>query len=273
MSGKDLLQSKAFWGLVVTIVSMILRARGVEIDAQGWTMDLVTAAGVGLSIAGRVKAARPSGPSLAFHCAKEVGMRNRLFALFTLVTLVLLVALVALPSAAQTPQDKEAAQTLAPTFSAELGTGHIWAGSGSYLYNLDSSEWQAHLAGTCFLTPHHGVTLAVGRDGATILEWLNEHKFTTLQPEPFSFRYTVVDLSYRYTVNPADKTRVFLYAGPSGYFAGDLHKIGLMAGIGAEYGFTPHWYAAVRLTYRHVQDFVLPVANFAETRLAVGYRF
>lgn len=189
--------------------------------------------------------------------------------------LVVAFSLAAWAQAPVPPAEKAVAavKQLDPAFAVEGGTGHVWAGSGSYLYNLDSSEWQVHLAGTVFLTPHHGLTLAVGRDGATIIEWLNEHNFTTRTFEPFTFRYTVVDLCYRYTVNPSDKARVFLFAGPAGYFAGDTRKFGLMGGIGAEYGFTPHWYAAVRLTYRHVQDFYLPVANFAETRLSLGYRF
>ena len=175
----------------------------------------------------------------------------------------------AAPAAPATP----AKAALDPAFAIELGTGHIWTGAGNYMYNLDSAQWQVHAAVSMYLTPHHGLTLAVARDGATVIEYLNEHNFTALKPASFSYRYTVVDLAYRYTINPADKARVFLTAGPSAYFAGDLKKTGVMAGVGLEYGFTPHLFAGVKLSFRHVADFIVPQANVAETRLSVGYRF
>lgn len=60
MTGKDLLQSKAFWGLIVALGAMILKGHGIDIgDQEGWTMDLITFAAAALSVVGRVKASRP----------------------------------------------------------------------------------------------------------------------------------------------------------------------------------------------------------------------
>lgn len=60
MTGKDLLQSKAFWGLVVALGAVSLKSRGIDIgDQEGWTMDLITLAAAVLSVVGRIKASRP----------------------------------------------------------------------------------------------------------------------------------------------------------------------------------------------------------------------
>lgn len=174
------------------------------------------------------------------------------------------------PAAPATPANAG----FSPVFSITLGTGHIWTGSGNYAYNLDSSEWQVHAAVTMFLTPHHGLMLAAGRDGATLIEYLHTHNYTVLEPRPLTYRYTVVDLAYRYSINPGDKANVFVYAGPSGYFAGEDHKFGLVAGAGLEYGFTDHWALSATLAFRHVSNFLkIDQANFGETRLGLVYRF
>ena len=174
------------------------------------------------------------------------------------------------PAAPATPANAG----FSPVFSITLGTGHIWTGSGNYAYNLDSSEWQVHAAVTMFLTPHHGLMLAAGRDGATLIEYLHTHNYTVLEPRPLTYRYTVVDLAYRYSSNPGDKANVFVYAGPSGYFAGEDHKFGLVAGAGLEYGFTDHWALSATLAFRHVSNFLkIDQANFGETRLGLVYRF
>lgn len=195
------------------------------------------------------------------------------FAIITFLLMLLCVSALGQTPGAAAPAAPAKAATLDPAFAIELGTGHIWTGSGNYAYNLDSAQWQVHLAASCYLTPHHGIMLAVGRDGATIIEYLHEHNFTTLTPKEFAYRYTIVDLAYRYTINPDDKAKIFLMLGPSGYFAGDLKKAGIMAGAGLDYGFTPNWFASVKLSFRHVAEFIVPQANVIETRLSVGYRF
>lgn len=62
MNGKDLLRSKAFWGIVVMLLSGVLRQSGITVDGvdmDGLTSDLAMIGGAALAIMGRVKAARP----------------------------------------------------------------------------------------------------------------------------------------------------------------------------------------------------------------------
>jgi len=156
-------------------------------------------------------------------------------------------------------------------FSLEVGTGHIWTGSGNYMATLDKAEWQYSLAAGMELTERHNLTLGVAHDGVKVTTWMQRHNFMDSVPE--MHHYTAVDLLYGYTLNPNDKAKVTLELGPTWYRAGDLDKAGITAGAVLKYPLATRLYASVALRFRHVQDFIVPVANVVETRFALGFRF
>ena len=59
MDSKSIFASKTFWGLVLTVVAPIAAKYGFTLDAEGWSNDLVTLAGVAIALWGRWTATRP----------------------------------------------------------------------------------------------------------------------------------------------------------------------------------------------------------------------
>jgi hypothetical protein len=153
-----------------------------------------------------------------------------------------------------------------------LGTGHIWTGSGSYGYNLDSAEWQVQGSIRWDIGRRFGVGLGIARDTATIQKWFVEHNFTTVEP-PKAYSYTATDLYATYAFNPDDKARIYALLGGTWFKSGDLSKGGYVGGLGLEYAVTKRAFVGFTVKIRHVQDFLVPVANVAETSLQVGFRF
>lgn len=155
--------------------------------------------------------------------------------------------------------------------SVEVGTGHIWTGTGNYAYNLDSAHWQVHVGGAYNFTNHQAVRLDVARDGATVVNWLHRHNFTR---KVFNdYEYTVIDLGYQYTFMPNSKASPFAYGGLSEYTDDGLWKSGFVVGGGLRFNLNKHWYISTTVAYRHVEDFIVPVANVAETRIGIGWRW
>jgi opacity protein-like surface antigen len=157
-------------------------------------------------------------------------------------------------------------------FSISVGTGHIWTGAGSYGYNFDSSEWQVQASGRWDIGRRIGIGLGVVRDTATVQKWFVKHKFTTQEP-PEAYKYTGVDLYAVLFFNPDDKARVYALLGGTWYKSGELSKAGVVGGVGLEYALTRQVFVGVTVKVRHVQDFIVPVANVAETGLNLGFRF
>ncbi|MEW5763704.1 MAG: outer membrane beta-barrel protein [Acidobacteriota bacterium] len=270
MSPKDLLASRTFWGVVAVLLAQVLRMHGIEVDGvdlDGLTSDLLTMGGAALAVYGRIRAARPIGSVGGVRVVSRQGGKRmrRPFLWITVLLSILCLALTA-PASAETPAK-------APAFSVQIGTGHLWTGSGNYAYSLDSTQWQVSLAGSVYLTPRHGVTVAIARDGATLVEWARRHNFDTFDAPAFSYEYTLVDLAYRYTVNPGEKACVYTLIGPTGYFHGDTERLGVMGAVGLDYDLTARWFLNGQVAFRHVSRFLVPQANVVETRLALGYRF
>lgn len=53
---KSVLESKTFWGLVVTLITPLLAKHGVIVDPTSWGVDIATLFGAGLALYGRVTA-------------------------------------------------------------------------------------------------------------------------------------------------------------------------------------------------------------------------
>ena len=56
---KDLLQSKTFWGLVITALAAVCSQLGITIDQATWVNNAVVVAGLVLSAYGRIVATKP----------------------------------------------------------------------------------------------------------------------------------------------------------------------------------------------------------------------
>lgn len=180
---------------------------------------------------------------------------------FAFITLAL-VGLLALPVAAA---DKE------PCFSIYAGSGHIWTGSGGYGYSLDKAEWQLQAGAEWRVSKRISIGLGIARDTATVSEWFIEHNFDVRKP-PEAYNYTATDLYGKFVINPGDKAEVFALAGGTWFKSGDLAKGGYLAGVGLQYNFGKA-FVQTTLKYRHVDQFLVPVANVVETGIGVGFRF
>lgn len=187
---------------------------------------------------------------------------------FTLVALAL-VALAALPLTAQEapPADEEAYP-----FAVTLGTGHIWTGAGSYGKSVETAEAQVHVGAYWRFTDRFGLTFEFVRDSAEIEDWFYEHSFKGAPSESLH-RYSATDVAATFTVNPGDRACIYLMAGGTWYKAGDLSKAGWLAGAGLDFAITERAFVRATIKYRHVEDFLVPVANVAETGIALGFRF
>lgn len=56
---KDLLQSKTFWGLVISGVAALCAQFGITVDQATWVNDAVVLAGLIMSAYGRIVAQKP----------------------------------------------------------------------------------------------------------------------------------------------------------------------------------------------------------------------
>lgn len=55
---KSLFASMTFWGVLVTLVSPILKSHGIEVDAAGLANDIATGVGAAVAIYGRIRASQ-----------------------------------------------------------------------------------------------------------------------------------------------------------------------------------------------------------------------
>lgn|GEM_PF-2794996 len=157
-------------------------------------------------------------------------------------------------------------------FSITLGSGHIWSGSGDWERSVNTAEAQVHLGGDWRFTDRFGLTFEYVRDTAELKEWLYEHRFTSELTET-RYNYNVADLACRVTFNPGDRAEIYALAGGSFYKSGGLSKGGFLAGVGLDYGITDRAFLRVLMKYRHVEGFLVPVANVVETGFGIGFRF
>lgn len=54
--GKDILQSRTFWGSLFLLVAMVLSQLDIQIDPEGWTNDVLAFIGSVMAIYGRIMA-------------------------------------------------------------------------------------------------------------------------------------------------------------------------------------------------------------------------
>lgn len=55
---KSMFLSKTLWGIVIAFVAQILARKGFTVDVAAWTNDIVSLAGLLLSVYGRVTATK-----------------------------------------------------------------------------------------------------------------------------------------------------------------------------------------------------------------------
>jgi hypothetical protein len=155
----------------------------------------------------------------------------------------------------------------------QLGVGHLWSAQGSYPYAMETSQFQLQGSFLFDFDPHWSAGLSVSRDTIDVVNWAYYHNFTTNLPPAGSVNYTIFDAEGRYTFNPGDKALVYAMVGMSLYDRGGVHKGGVTAGFGLQYQFYKGLYLYVDARFRHVQNFVVPVANTVQTGLGLGWKF
>ena len=58
MDVKGILQSKTIWGIIISIVAIFLKRKGIEVDETGLVNDFIAAAGSILAVYGRITATK-----------------------------------------------------------------------------------------------------------------------------------------------------------------------------------------------------------------------
>jgi opacity protein-like surface antigen len=192
--------------------------------------------------------------------------------LFTVMTLFLL--LFTISALSQTPA---AAPAKLPAFEIGLGLGQLATATAG---NLEQSQvrFEANLnAGfRWFPAERFAVGLGVTRDTVKLSTWLVKHNFR--EPSALiAYEYTGVDLSgYYYPIRNAHGD---LYVGidVTAYFApGDSAsgtKIGYGCTFGGDYALGKGFAVGAYVRYRHVQDFLVPIANVVEPGVRVSFKF
>ena len=189
-------------------------------------------------------------------------------------SLVLFAALalfcVALPALAQGAAPNA---PLAPPFEVMLSAGQIaTASSGSAAAYKTSFETNLGAAFRWNVTDHVSLGLSATSDTAKIGRWLMVHQFVTPKPVQ-AYTYWAYDLTAQYFIVRGAQLSAFVFAGPSLYWADGHGKGGLVAGLGAQYALTKHWFIESQMTYRHEQGLIVPVANVYGMTLLGGFRF
>lgn len=183
-------------------------------------------------------------------------------AVVKILAVLALLLVVAIPAAAQ---DK---------FSVQGGLGHLWTGNGNYWYGVDTAQASVSLAFTYTPVKSFQLALEATYDTADVVTWMNEHEFTSKTAVPGAYNYFVMDLEARWLICPDGKLSGYLGVGPSLYRDTDGNTAGgVMAVVGVEYDLTKNLYAYVDVKYRHVQEFIVPVANVVHTGIGLGWRF
>lgn len=165
------------------------------------------------------------------------------------------------------------AQVKPSNFAVTLGFGQVaTAASGNALAYDVSFQTNYTFAGRYDFTPKFGFGLAATQDTVKLARWLVVHNFTS-PVENSNYQYLAVDALVFYYPVKTDKAALFLMAGPTYYHATGLDKVGLTAGVGADYALTRHLFLETSVKFRHVQDFLVPVASVFDAGLYFGWRF
>lgn len=188
-----------------------------------------------------------------------------------LFTGILVVVLALFAASAITVMAEEPTEIGQP-FAVTVGTGHVWFGSGDYERSISTAEAQMHLGMDWNFHERFGLTCEYVRDTAELKEWLIEHRFSSDVPTT-TYKYSVLDLAARYVFNPGDRACIYALAGGSVYFQGDHRRGGFLAGVGLDYDIASRTFLRVTTKYRHVERFIVPVANVVETGVSLGIRF
>lgn len=188
--------------------------------------------------------------------------------------LVLILALVSFAALAQTTAP--VAQAL-PAFEVGLGVGQLATATTG---NLQQSQvkFEANLSASFkwFPVEHFAVGVGVTRDTVKLSTWLVNHKF--IEPKPLvAYQYTGVDLSAYYYPIRTIKGDLYVGLDTTAYFAPGASsggtKIGFGATLGGDYALGKGFAVGAYVRYRHVQDFLVPVANVVEPGIRFTFRF
>ena len=164
-----------------------------------------------------------------------------------------------------------------PAFEVGLGMGQLATATAG---NLQQSQvkFEMNLGATFRWFPVEKFAVGVGFTTSTVKlsEWLVNHNF--IEPRPLVvYNYTAADLSAFYY--PLRTSRGDLYVGLdcTAYFAPGNStsgtKIGYGATFGGDYNLGKGFGIGAYVRYRHVQDFLVPIANVVEPGVRVVFRF
>jgi len=201
---------------------------------------------------------------------------------FTLVVALVTLALTSIPALAGSPSTATPPPAAAPAFQLPpfevgIGFGELATDRAGNLQEANV-RFEANVSASFrwFPTEHFALGLGVTRDTVKISEWLVAHRFVL--PRPLTaYQYTAADLSVFYY--PLRTAKGDLYAGldmttyfaPSNTTSGT--KVGYGFSLGGDYVLGKGFAVGAYLRYRHVEDFLVPVANVVEPGIRVTYRF
>ncbi len=165
------------------------------------------------------------------------------------------------------------AQAKPSNFAVTVGLGQVaTATSGNALAYDVSFQTNYSLAARYDFSPKFAFGLSATQDTVKLARWLAVHNF--LKPiDNDNYQYLAVDALVFYYPVRNEKAALFIMGGPTYYHATAINKVGLTAGIGADYALTKHLFLETAVKFRHVQDFLVPVANVFDAGLYFGWRF
>jgi opacity protein-like surface antigen len=192
--------------------------------------------------------------------------------LITLVLSLLLTGAVL----AQTPAPVPATVTL-PPFQAYIGVGQIATStSGNAITYTTTFQTNLHAGFRFFPTKKFAVDMSYFHDNVRLGKWLVEHNFRQLIQGPIQgYEYSAFGVYAEYWPIRTASGGVFIFAGPQEFFGtgGISSKLGLAAGAGAQYHLLGGIFVESKVSFWHVQDFLVPVGNVYNASISIGYQF
>jgi hypothetical protein len=196
----------------------------------------------------------------------EVSMRNRLLLVLTVVLGILLTGTVF----AQVP-------SALPPYQVYAGVGQLaTATSGNAIAYQTDFQTNFHVGFRYFPTPKFALDATYIHDNVRVGKWLIEHNFGQLIQGPVQgYEYSALGIYAEYWPIRTLTGGVFVFAGPQGFFGtgNQPSTMGVAAGVGAQYVLGGRFFLESKVTYWHVQNFLLPVANVYGASLSIGYQF
>ena len=188
-----------------------------------------------------------------------------------------LVFLVSFAALAQTTPAPVAPAPKLPAFEVGVDIGQLATATAG---NLQQSQvkFEMNLGASFRWFPVEKFAVGVGFTTSTVKlsGWLVNHNFIT--PKPLvAYNYTAADFSVYYYPLRTAKGDLWVGLDTTAYFAPQNAttgtKIGYGASFGGDYNLGKGFGIGAYVRYRHVQDFLVPIANVVEPGVRVVFRF